>query len=153
MRKGRDLLPRVININSLLRGTRNDGKVQFLFFKSFLLVITKLSFWRWDWAVGYRPMKFGQYPDISYFRMLFMHIWFFHRVFFQCTEILCVSFSVHLLAPQCALAFEIGQQNNLWVWFSNWDYDSIMCSVGLPVMLFLFLLMYDVHALTKNFYR
>ena len=36
---------------------RTTGKVQFLFFSSFLLVLTKLSFWGEDWAVGCNSMK------------------------------------------------------------------------------------------------
>ena len=35
---------------------------------SFLfLVLTKLSFWQRDGALGYHSMKFIQFPDISYF--------------------------------------------------------------------------------------
>ena len=37
---------------------RITGKVQFLFFSSFLLVLTKSSFWEEDWALGYNSMKF-----------------------------------------------------------------------------------------------
>ena len=37
---------------------RTTGKVQFLFFSSFLLVLTKCSFWEEDWALGYNSMKF-----------------------------------------------------------------------------------------------
>ena len=32
---------------------RTTGKVWFLFFKSFLLVLTRLSFWRGHWGLGY----------------------------------------------------------------------------------------------------
>ena len=35
---------------------RTTGKVYFLFFKRFLLVSTKFSFWQADWAVGYHSM-------------------------------------------------------------------------------------------------
>ena len=44
---------------------RATGKVQFLFLKSFLLVLTKLSFLRGDWTLSYHSMKFRQFPDIS----------------------------------------------------------------------------------------
>ena len=44
---------------------RTTGKVQFLFFKSFLLVLTKLSFSQGGWGLGYDSMKFIQFPDIS----------------------------------------------------------------------------------------
>ena len=37
----------------------------FLFFKSFLLVSTKISFWQEDWALGYDSMKFRHFSDIS----------------------------------------------------------------------------------------
>ena len=30
----------------------------FLFFKSFMLILTKFSFWRGDWALGCNFMKF-----------------------------------------------------------------------------------------------
>ena len=42
------------------------GKVQFLFFSSFLLVLTKFSFWEEDWALGYNSMIFWDFPDISF---------------------------------------------------------------------------------------
>ena len=44
---------------------RTTGKVQFVFFSSFLLVLTKFSFWEEDWALGYNSMKFWDFPDIS----------------------------------------------------------------------------------------
>ena len=37
---------------------RTTGKVQFLFSRSLLLVLTKFSFWKEDWALGYTSMKF-----------------------------------------------------------------------------------------------
>ena len=40
-------------------------KFSFLFFKSFILVSTKLSFWQEDWALGYDSMKFRHFPVIS----------------------------------------------------------------------------------------
>ena len=40
-------------------------KVSFLFFKSFLRVLTKLSFWQGGWALGYHSLKFRHFPDIS----------------------------------------------------------------------------------------
>ena len=41
------------------------GKVWFLFFKRFLQVLTKFSFWLEDWALGYYSLKFRLYTDIS----------------------------------------------------------------------------------------
>ena len=41
------------------------GKVQFLFFSSFLIVLTKFSFWEEDWALGYNSMELCDFPDIS----------------------------------------------------------------------------------------
>ena len=43
---------------------RTTGKLQLLF-SSFLLVLTKFSFWEEDWALGYNSMKFWDFPDIS----------------------------------------------------------------------------------------
>ena len=37
---------------------RTTEKVQFLFSGSFLLVLTKFSFWEKDWALHYTSMKF-----------------------------------------------------------------------------------------------
>ena len=37
---------------------RTTGKVSFLFFKSFLLVLTKFLFWRGGWGLAYYSMKF-----------------------------------------------------------------------------------------------
>ena len=45
-------------------------KIQFLFFRSFLLVLKKKSFWEEDWALGYNSMKFCVFPDISSFPMI-----------------------------------------------------------------------------------
>ena len=36
---------------------RTMGKVQFQFLNSFLLVLTKFSFWEKEWALGYNSMK------------------------------------------------------------------------------------------------
>ena len=41
------------------------GKVSFLFFKSFLLVVTKPSCWDGHWALGYHSMEFRKLIDIS----------------------------------------------------------------------------------------
>ena len=38
-------------------------KDKFLFFKSFLLVLTKLSFWRGEWTLGYHSMEFKHFPE------------------------------------------------------------------------------------------
>ena len=37
---------------------RTTGKVQFLFSRSLLLVLTKFSIWEEDWPLGYTSMKF-----------------------------------------------------------------------------------------------
>ena len=37
---------------------RTTGKVHFLFLSSFLLVLTKFSFWEEDWALGHNSNKF-----------------------------------------------------------------------------------------------
>ena len=41
------------------------GRVSFVFFRNFLLVLAELSFWRGEWALVYHFMEFGQFPDIS----------------------------------------------------------------------------------------
>ena len=50
--------------SSFLVKQRTMGKVQFLLFWSFLLALTKLSFLKEDWALGYNSMKFCDFPDI-----------------------------------------------------------------------------------------
>ena len=45
----------------------NRWRVNFLFFREFLLVLTKLSFREEDWALGNNSMKFWDLPDISQF--------------------------------------------------------------------------------------
>ena len=40
-------------------------KKQFLFFNSCLLVLTKFSFWKKDWTLGYNSMKFLDFHDVS----------------------------------------------------------------------------------------
>ena len=41
------------------------GKVQFLFFRRYLLVLIKRLFWEEDCALGYNYGKFGDFLDIS----------------------------------------------------------------------------------------
>ena len=41
------------------------GKVQFVFFTGFFLVLKIFSFWEEDWALGYNSMRFWDFPDIS----------------------------------------------------------------------------------------
>ena len=41
-----------------------------LFFRSFLLILTKFLFWQEDWALGYHSMKFWDFPEIFYFRKI-----------------------------------------------------------------------------------
>ena len=41
------------------------GKVSFLFFKSSLLVSTKLLLWQGDWALGYHSMGLRHFSDVS----------------------------------------------------------------------------------------
>ena len=46
---------------------RTTGKVQFLFFKRFLSVMTKFSFPEEEWALGKNSLTFWDFPDISLF--------------------------------------------------------------------------------------
>ena len=43
------------------------GKVQFLFFRTFVSVLTKFSFFKEDWALGYNLCSFRDFTDISLF--------------------------------------------------------------------------------------
>ena len=43
---------------------RNAGKVQLLFFGTFLLVLPKFSFWQGECALDYHFMKFGHFLNI-----------------------------------------------------------------------------------------
>ena len=55
-----------IEINSSFHvKSGTTGKVQFLFFKSLMLVLTKFSFWEEEWALGYSSMEFWDFPNIS----------------------------------------------------------------------------------------
>ena len=42
-------------------------KVQFLFFSSYLLILTKFSFWNENRALGYNSIKFQNFLDVSLF--------------------------------------------------------------------------------------
>ena len=44
---------------------RTTGKVQFQSLNSFLLVLTKFSFWEEDWALGYNSVKIWDLLNIS----------------------------------------------------------------------------------------
>ena len=46
---------------------RTRGNALFPFFKRFLLVLTKFSFWKKDWTLGYYSLKLKHFPDISQF--------------------------------------------------------------------------------------
>ena len=43
------------------------GKVDILFFRSFLLVLAKFSFWEEGWALDYSFMKFESFLIFPYF--------------------------------------------------------------------------------------
>ena len=54
------------------------GKAQFLFFRKFLLVLKKFSSWEEIWALSYNPVKFWDFPNISYFSKIlesFGNLW------------------------------------------------------------------------------
>ena len=46
---------------------RTTGKVQFLFLRRFLLVLTKFLFWEDDWALGYNSTNFWHFHNIPQF--------------------------------------------------------------------------------------
>ena len=54
-----------IFVPAQLKAKRATGKVSFLFSRSFLLVLAKLSFWQEDWALGYHSLNFRLFPNIS----------------------------------------------------------------------------------------
>ena len=43
---------------------RTTWTVEYLFFKSFLLILTNFSFWQGDWTLVYHSMKRRDFPDI-----------------------------------------------------------------------------------------
>ena len=49
---------------------RSTGKVQYLFFRRFLRLLTKFSFQREDWALGTNSTKLWDYLDIFLFRKI-----------------------------------------------------------------------------------
>ena len=60
-------MDKIFEANSSFRvKQRTTGKVRFLFARSFLLVLTKFSFWE-DWSRGYKSMKFWDFSDLSWF--------------------------------------------------------------------------------------
>ena len=46
---------------------RATGKVHFIFFKSFLLVLTKSLFWHEDWTLGYPSTKLRHFHSLKSF--------------------------------------------------------------------------------------
>ena len=69
MSDGKDMITHLlaaITHNSIFQvKQRTTRKVSFLFFNSFLLISTKLSFWQGDWTLGCDSKKFRHFPDIS----------------------------------------------------------------------------------------
>ena len=60
------IIDKVFGANSSFRvGWHTAGGVWFLFFKSFLLLLAKLSFSRGGWALGYHFMGFRHFPHFS----------------------------------------------------------------------------------------
>ena len=61
------------------------GKVEFLFFRRFLLVLTKFSFCMEELALGNNSMKFWDFPDMStYSRQKFSGLsWMVKRYYIQ----------------------------------------------------------------------
>ena len=52
-------------LNLFLCVQRTTEKVQFLFSRSIFLVLTKISFWKEDWALGYTSMEFWYHSELS----------------------------------------------------------------------------------------
>ena len=47
-----------------------SGKVSWLIFWTFLLLLAKFSFWQGDWALGHQSIKFKHFRKISKFRKI-----------------------------------------------------------------------------------
>ena len=47
------------------RGLVAMGRIKFLFYRGFLLVLAGLSVCRGDWVLGWHSMGLGHFPDIS----------------------------------------------------------------------------------------
>ena len=67
--------PTIIHISFHVR-QRTTRKVLLLFFGTFLLVLTKFSFWQGKWALGYHFMKCRHFPNISWFPKSLSLQWF-----------------------------------------------------------------------------
>ena len=52
------------------------GKGQLQFFNNFLLVLTKLSFWKEEWALDYNSMEFEDFFNILRFPKILSLIFF-----------------------------------------------------------------------------
>ena len=53
------IIHKIFETNSRFHVKKRDmEKVFFVFFRSFLLVLTKFSFWQEDWALAYHSMTF-----------------------------------------------------------------------------------------------
>ena len=62
------IVRKIFETNSSFRvKLRATGKVYFIFFKSFLLVLTKSLFRLEDWTLGYHSTKLRHFLDISFF--------------------------------------------------------------------------------------
>ena len=60
------IMDKVFEANSSFMSNRAlRGKVQFLLFKRFLLVLKKKSFWEEDSTPGYNSVKFQDFLDLS----------------------------------------------------------------------------------------
>ena len=95
-------------------------KVQFLFFKIFLIVLKKNSFWEEDWALGYNSTKFWDLPDIFLFLKVlslksFFNSWDNWNI--QC--LLLVNALFHVMKEK------IGQTSKS----LNYDHDCRLCLV------------------------
>ena len=67
------IIHKIFETNSSFHVKRHTtGKVQFLFFRRFLLGLTKCSFLEEGWALDNNSMKFWDFPDITFF---FVFLW------------------------------------------------------------------------------
>ena len=103
--------------SSFLVKYRAMGKVQFLYFRRFSLVLTKFLF-REDWALGNNSKTFWVFPDISYFPKILSR------------SVACEATRIYQIITTNHASFHLWWKENLlnhqkslkilWTWLSSW---------------------------------
>ena len=79
---------------------RPTGKVQFLFFSSFWLLLKKFSFWQEDWALVYNSSKFWDFLDFSLFPKILSLASFSNLWGNSCTPCLLLIIALHFTSGE-----------------------------------------------------